>query len=56
MGREDQRATAGRLMMGSSLKGAIVSSVMYRARWTAHLIPHSPDEAVIFCDLVAIQI
>ena len=27
-GRDDQRATAGRLMRGSSLKGAIVSSVM----------------------------
>jgi len=28
----DQRATTGRLIMGSSLKGAMVSSVMYRAR------------------------
>jgi hypothetical protein len=36
MGREDQRATAGRLMKGSSLKGAMVSSVMYLVRWTAH--------------------
>ena len=35
-GRNDQRATAGRLMSGSSLKGAMVSRVMYLARWTAH--------------------
>ena len=32
----DQRATTGRLIIGSSLKGAMVSSVMYLARWTAH--------------------
>jgi len=38
MGRADQRATAGRLMMGSSLIWLIVSSVMYLARWTAHLM------------------
>src|SRR6476620_11087202 len=36
MGREGQRATAGRLTKGSSLNGAMVSSVMYLARWTAH--------------------
>jgi hypothetical protein len=28
----DQRATTGRLIIGPSLKGAMVSSVMYRAR------------------------
>ena len=28
----DQRATTGRLIMGSSPKGAMVSSVIYRAR------------------------
>ena len=36
MGRDDQRATAGRLMSGSSLIWLMVSSVMYLARWTAH--------------------
>ena len=36
MGREDQRATAGRLMVGSSFIWAMVSNVMYLARWTAH--------------------
>jgi hypothetical protein len=30
MGRDDPRTTAGMLMRGSSLKGAMVSSVMYR--------------------------
>ena len=34
----DQDATAGRLMTGSSPIGAMVSSVMYLARWTAHLM------------------
>jgi len=33
---EYQRATAGRLICGSSLICAMVSSVRYRARWTAH--------------------
>jgi hypothetical protein len=32
----DQRATAGGLIMGSSLMGATVSSVMWRARRAAH--------------------
>lgn len=36
MGRADQRATAGKLMSGSSLIWLIVSSVMYLARGTAH--------------------
>ncbi|MEZ0018021.1 hypothetical protein ABIE76_002668 [Sinorhizobium fredii] len=36
MGRDDQRATAGGLMSGSSLIWLMVSSVMYLARWTAH--------------------
>ncbi|RVK93801.1 diguanylate cyclase [Sinorhizobium meliloti] len=36
MGRDDQRATAGRLMSGSSLIWLMVSSVMYLARCTAH--------------------
>jgi hypothetical protein len=31
VGLPDQFATAGKLIMGSSLKGAMVSSVMYRA-------------------------
>jgi hypothetical protein len=35
-GREGQRATAGKLTNGSSLNSAMVSSVMYLARWTAH--------------------
>ena len=35
MGLLDQDATAGRLMMGPSSIGAMVSSVMYLARWTA---------------------
>lgn len=34
----DQDATAGRLMTASSPMGATVSSVMQRARWTAHLM------------------
>lgn len=34
--RADQRATAGRLTRGSSPKDAMVSSVMYLDRWTAH--------------------
>ena len=34
--RVEQPATFGRLTVGSSLKGAIVSTVMQRARWTAH--------------------
>ncbi|WEJ08574.1 hypothetical protein [Sinorhizobium prairiense] len=38
MGRDDQRATAGRLMSGSSLIRLMVSSVMYLTRWTAHLM------------------
>jgi hypothetical protein len=29
MGRDDERATTGRLIVGSSLKGAMVSSVTY---------------------------
>ena len=33
-----QRATAGRLIWGSSLICAMVSRVMYLARWTAHLM------------------
>ena len=32
----DQDVRAGRLMTASSPIGAMVSSVMYRARWTAH--------------------
>jgi hypothetical protein len=32
----DQGAAAGKLMIGSSPIGAMVSSVMERARWTAH--------------------
>ena len=36
MGRVGQRATAGRLMRGSSLNGATDSSVMYLERCTAH--------------------
>jgi len=32
----DQDAAAGRLTTRSSPIGAIVSSVMYQARWTAH--------------------
>src|SRR5271166_6808074 len=35
-GRGDHPATAGRMTMGLSLTGAMVSSVMYRARWMAH--------------------
>ena len=35
-GRIGQRAAIGRLTSGSSLIWLIVSSVMYRARWTAH--------------------
>src|ERR1700730_6319409 len=36
IGRAGQLAIAGRLTVGSSLNGAMVSSVMYRARCTAH--------------------
>lgn len=36
MGGDDQRATADRLMSGSSLIWLMVSSVIYLARWTAH--------------------
>jgi hypothetical protein len=32
----DHAAMGGRLMARSSLSGAIVSRLMYRARWTAH--------------------
>ena len=35
MGRDDQRATTGRLIVGSSLKRAMVSSDMYLDRCTA---------------------
>src|SRR5215472_2077773 len=36
MSRIGQLAIAGRLTAGSSPNGAMVSSVMYRPRWTAH--------------------
>jgi hypothetical protein len=36
MSRIDQAATAGSPNIGSSLKGAMVSSVMYLARCTTH--------------------
>jgi hypothetical protein len=36
MGRIGQLAIAGKLTAGSLPNGAMVSSVMYRPRWTAH--------------------
>src|SRR3954464_5404999 len=33
-----QAATVGRVTVGASLRGAMVSRLMYRARWTAHLM------------------
>lgn len=55
MGRVGQGATAGSLAMASSLRGAIFSSVMWRARCTAHssfcLSRVAPMRWVIACSL-----
>ncbi len=53
-GLPDQRATTGRLTMASSLKGAMVSRVMYRSRWTVstRLPPPSRVERCFVDDVV----